>query len=110
MPGKVATAIAVDEQGLKAIADEGELVAVAWDEVLKIGILTTDQGPFEDDLLWMFFYRDQDHVLAVPASALDAAPDFFDHLKRFPGLDYDKITEASSSTDFAKFVLWRKHP
>jgi hypothetical protein len=84
--------------------DNGAIVALP--AVVRIEIETTGDGPFSDDLFWRFF-QTGGYAARIPASAVGAER-LFDALASFPGADYQKVIEASGSTEEHVFVIWQK--
>ncbi|WP_107496719.1 hypothetical protein [Thalassobius sp. I31.1] len=76
------------------------------DDVVKIEIETNDRGPVEEDLFWYFTLFDGSrHEVAGSAAQGDT---IFDLLATFPGVDYEKVIKASSSTICDHFLIWQK--
>lgn len=55
-----------DEQGF-----ETDSLAVAWGEVLTVGLRTTSDGPFAEDLFWQFALADR--LIELPGSSLQGS-------------------------------------
>ena len=74
--------------------------------LLEIAIITTDQGPFMDDVAMAFFF--QETVLFLPSghkcyqNVYDAVSD------RLP-LDYKEIIKAIGCAENAVFSIWKKN-
>lgn len=97
--------IELDEGQLSYLhAENGAIIMLP--AVTRIEIETTDGGPLEDDLFWRF-YQDNGYGARIPASAVGGER-LFDALASFPGADYQKVIEASGSTQPHVFVIWRK--
>lgn len=72
------------------------LQAIPWSDVTAVGIHTTDEGPFCDDVFWNFLTPER--CFEIPARWVDAAGlDFLE--RQLPGLDWVKALRA----------LWRAH-
>ena len=84
---------------------------VLWDELVRIEILTTDEGPYTEDFFFLLVGRDGGGVavsneLAVKHGLVAVLQ------RRFSGIDNKAIIEASGSTQVRRFLVWRKqdHP
>jgi predicted metal-dependent HD superfamily phosphohydrolase len=87
-----------DEQGIGSGARE-----IRWDELVAVGILTTSDGPFVEDVYWQFLLSDG--VVELPGSVVDGgALDIMQ--RRLVGLDSLKIASAMGSTKERIFRVW----
>ncbi len=48
---------------------EEEKRNIPWNKVRKIEIVTTDQGPWEEDVWWLFFLEDSEEPIDIPQGA-----------------------------------------
>lgn len=74
-----------------------------WSQLVAVGIRTTADGPFEEDVFWQFLRADG--LAEVPGSRIDAAA-FAELLEHLPGLDNEKVVRAMSSTRERTFRVW----
>jgi predicted metal-dependent HD superfamily phosphohydrolase len=78
---------------------------IHWDDVMAVGIRTTDTGPFTEDLFWQFLTADG--LLEVPGLLIDG--EALDALfAALPGLDSEKVIGAMSSTRVRVFRVWSR--
>jgi hypothetical protein len=80
---------------------------VLWDELTRVEILTTDEGPCADAFFFLLVGRDGGGVavsneLAVKHGLVAILQ------RRLSGLDDKAIIEASGSTQVRRFVVWQK--
>jgi predicted metal-dependent HD superfamily phosphohydrolase len=87
-----------DEQGFGTDAWK-----VRWSEIIAVGICTTADGPFAEDLFWQFLVPG--HVVELPGAVVDEAA-VATMQRHLPGLDSLKIVLAMGSTDHRVFRLW----
>lgn len=76
---------------------------IPWGEVCSVGIRTTADGPFAEDVFWLFVL---DHgALELPGQLVQG-----DQLgvlqNRLSGLDNEKVVRAMGSTDERMFHVW----
>ena len=100
--------VEVDERGVRRFLPAGKTEAVAWDDLIKVSIMTTDEGPAGEDLFWMLHARDG-HGCAVPHEQA-CALGLLDRLQWLPGFDNIAVIQASGSTQWAEFVCWEGAP
>ena len=72
----------------------------------KVSVLTTDEGPFVDDVALALFFTDI--IIAIPSEH----PDYqntYDQLSKTLKFNYEEYIKAMSCSDNAEFVLWEKY-
>ncbi len=83
-----------------------ELVAFRIADISKIAILTTDKGPFVDDVaLAITLHKD---VIVIPSEHDLYQKFLFDYISKKVSIDFQKVIEASSSTQNAEFIIYIK--
>ena len=95
------------EKVVHTLAD-GSVETVRWDGLKEVGILTTDEGPLLDDVIWMLL-GDDGGGCAVP-SETEGMQELLPRLQQLPGFDNEAVIAAMSSVENAKFVCWRRSP
>ena len=73
-------------------------------DIHKISIFTTDQGPFVDDVALSIVLNQCSFL--IPSEHYLYQKFLFDDISKKVSLDFQKIIEASSSTQNAEFVLY----
>lgn len=73
-------------------------------DVRAVAIITTDQGPWQDDLFWRFTLAERSVEVPASARGYDILPDLLS--KHFPGSDLGQMIDAMGSTENACFPLW----
>jgi len=76
------------------------------DLLQKIAIITTDQGPFLDDVAMAFFF--QETVLFLP-SEHKCYQNVYDAVSGRLPLDYKEIIKAMECAENAVFPIWEKN-
>jgi hypothetical protein len=46
--------VSFDEQAITLALPGGEAQSMRWNDLYEVAILTTDEGPFVDDVFWIF--------------------------------------------------------
>jgi hypothetical protein len=85
---------------------EGEIQSIRWDELDEVGIVTTDEGPFVEDVFFMLLSNDKKGC-AIPQSA-DGNEPLLTRLQMLPGFDNNALIEAMGCTSNQNFRLWKK--
>lgn len=82
-------------------------ISLRIDEFDEIGVETTDQGPFIEDVFWILKRGDLRLRIGDPHPVFGRLMDRFSSLDDF---DWQSFAEAQSCMDNRYFVCWRKHP
>lgn len=78
-----------------------------WCDVVNVEIITTDEGPFADDLWWVFFLSD-DSYIPISGNA-EGCNDLIDCIVNQLGEpDWHQIIESSGSCENASFKVWSR--
>jgi hypothetical protein len=85
----------------------GEIETVRWDDLQEVGILTTDDGPWAEDVYWMLLSKNDG--CAVPGGA-QGMKELLARLQQLPGFNNEAVIKAMGSTTHNKFVCWRRGP
>jgi hypothetical protein len=80
-------------------------ISVRIEELDEIGVETTDQGPFIEDVFWILKQGDLRMRIGFPHPIFRKLMDRFSSLK---GFDWEPFNEAMSCTDNRYFVCLRR--
>lgn len=94
--------VVVDGTGVRRRLGGGREEVVAWEALVGVTVLTTDEGPFVEDVWWLLHAADGSGV-AVPGA--EAGP-LLPRLWRLPRVSAEAVIAAMGSTDHARFVVW----
>jgi hypothetical protein len=86
---------------------DGELQKVVLSNLTEVGILTTDEGPFVEDVFFMLIGESTERGCAIPQGATGVNT-LLERLQSLQGFDNEKLIEAMGSTSNNKFVVWKK--
>jgi len=82
---------------------------VEWEKLDKVTIRTTDGGPWELDLFWVFHQAGPPDTEAVFPGGAPGAQALIKELEtRLPGLRSSRIAQAMGSSQNALFVVWQR--
>ena len=84
----------------------GERLSYHFDDILKIIVRTTAEGPFADDIFYEILTTAGAVVLPSQAQGVQRLVD--EHLLKLPGFDYEAFIRAMGSTDDQTFVCFEK--
>jgi hypothetical protein len=86
---------------------DGKSQQVIISDLTEVGILTTDEGPFVEDVFFMLIGESTERGCAIPQGAT-GVDTLLERLQSLQGFDNEKLIEAMGSTSNNKFVVWRK--
>jgi hypothetical protein len=95
-----------DEQVTRTTAD-GIRETLLWSELQEVSIITTDGGPYVDDVFWEL--RGTSNGCLVPSQA-EGIKELLSKLQELPGFNNEAVIHAMGSTDNAKFLCWQREP
>lgn len=89
--------VTVDETGVSRGAER-----VPWAELVRVEVLTTDEGPFAEDVWWLL-HDARGGGCAVPGAQAGVVLPW---LQRLPGFRNEVVILAMGSTENARFLAW----
>ena len=90
------TVVAFDETGIRGEAPGSEPWTIAWPELERVEIHTTDEGPWAADVFWVL--RTASAAYAVPQGAT-GEKELFERLQALPGFANDAVIAAMGSVE-----------
>jgi hypothetical protein len=98
--------IFIDDLVVRRELGDGRIEEVAWEDLIEVQIVTTDEGPFVDDVFFLLIGRDRTGC-AVPQGASGSEP-LLERLQALPDFDNGQVIEAMTCTENRRFVCWKK--
>mgnify|MGYP001445008037 CR=1 FL=1 len=95
----------ITDWGIRRILPGGKSEAITWQALSEVWVVTTDTGPFAEDVYFLLVASDATGV-AVPNS-LALKNDLLAYLQKLPAFDNQRLVEAMGSTGNARFLVWR---
>lgn len=102
---EAAFVVSVTDEGVSCARASGLVESVTWAELQEVAIVTTDEGPFALDVLWLLVGDKGGCVVPQGATGED---ELLAKLQSLAGFDNDAVIEAMGSTTNRKFVCWEK--
>jgi hypothetical protein len=98
--------VQVDDEGVAVKTDQG-IERVAWSDIQRVRILTTDAGPWSEDAFFLLEAAGNKGC-AVPNDAA-VRTKLLDELQtRLKGVRDEKVIEAMGCTSNNSFTIWEK--
>ena len=100
--------VVLTDSSVTRFRPDGTQESVRWDDLVEVGIVTTDAGPWLEDVFWLLSASDGKTGCAVPQEA-EGADKLLEALQKLPGFDNETVIKAMGSTSNARFVCWRRN-
>lgn len=97
--------VEVDERQITYLSPHGG-GAMSLEELARITVRTTPEGPGSSDFFWEFNDRNG-QSLTIPGDAENATA-IFDALTALPGANYEAVIAASGSSERGEFLVWER--
>lgn len=97
--------VSFDERAITRILSDGTVKKVRWDDLQEVGIVTTDEGPWVDDVYWMLVDSNGGCSVSKGTRGMN---ELLARLQQLPGFDNEVFTRAMGSTDNNEFVCWKR--
>jgi hypothetical protein len=97
--------VAIDERGVTCRRPDGKKEEVTWDELTSVEIVTTDGGPFVEDVFWVLHGADRGCV--VPQEA-EGCKELLERLQKLPGFNNQAVINAMGCTSNAHLLAWQR--
>ncbi len=87
----------------------GTIQSIAWDELRRVEIVTTDEGPFLPDSFWVLTGEKNQCIIAQGAQGESL---LLERLQSLPEFDNEALISAIGSTSNERFLCWDRdrHP
>ena len=101
--------LVIDDVGVKCERAGGVVESVAWNDLQKVAIVTTDDGPFADDVYFVLYGSHGGCVVPQDGPQSNA---LLERLQDLPGFDNEAVIQAMSCASNNEFLCWARtgHP
>ncbi|CAN5626964.1 hypothetical protein BH10CYA1_BH10CYA1_43010 [soil metagenome] len=95
----------VDDSGFTEVLPNGSTNGKKhlWSDVLHVGVLTTDDGPWIDDVFFVIKTRTGD--ICIPSEDAQVM-NLLQKFERLPGFQWEQVVEAMGSVNDQSFACW----
>lgn len=98
--------VSFDEEEVVRTKPNGVQERVRWADLLEVYIVTTDEGPFVDDVCWVL--RGTTSGCLVPSEA-DGMEELLRRLQHLPSFNDEAVIKAMGCTSNATFPCWARN-
>jgi hypothetical protein len=104
-PGQKSDRVSFDETRITRTLPDDSTETVRWNDLREVGIITTDGGPFEEDVYWVLAGSTGGCVVSGGAQGMAK---LLERLQKLPGFDNEAVIKAMGSTQNNKFQCWKR--
>jgi hypothetical protein len=80
---------------------------IRWNDIVEIRIITNDEGPFDEDALFLLVGANDTGCAISNEAAIQSG--LLEELQcRFPALDNEMVVIAMACTDNSNFLIWKR--
>jgi hypothetical protein len=97
--------VSFDDRQIVRTLPDGRTEVVRWDDLEEVSIITTDEGPYVDDVYWLL--KGTSGGCAVPSEA-EGMKELLPRLQQLPGFNNKAVIEAMGSARNTTFICWRR--
>lgn len=95
--------VTFDERGVVFEGADGRREGIVWRELRAVTVITTDEGPWRDDVFWLL--EGAEGGCVVPSEA-EGMPEFLERLQRLPGFNNQTVIAAMGCAQNGRFACW----
>lgn len=99
--------ISMTEVDVSCHRPDGLVESVQWQDLEKVEVLTTSDGPLLPDVFWLLHGREGNGGCVIPQGARGDV-ELLERLQKLPGFDNQVFINAMGSTQPAVFVCWKR--
>ena len=97
----------ISEERLTYYRPSDDPQSIKWNELYEVGIVTTDEGPYNEDVYLLLLGITLKDGCVIPHGA-DAFDILLERLQKLENFNNEELVNALSCTRNNKFVLWKK--
>jgi len=97
----------LNSEGLRREISDGTVEELSWSNLKKVVIVTTDEGPYWEDL---YFVLDADPGGTIVSHEWATRIHLLNELEKLPGFNWESFIQAMGSTENSSFVCWERQP
>ena len=95
----------MDARGLRREISDGTVEEIRWAQLKKVVIVTTDEGPYCEDL---FFILEEEQGGTIVSNEWATRLALLKELEKLPYFDFEALIEAMACTDNKSFLCWQR--
>lgn len=96
--------VSFDDKVITRTLPDGTIETVRWDDLQEVGVVTTDEGPWVEDVYWILTGTNGGCAVSGGAKGMK---ELLTRLQQLPGFDNEAIIK-KMGTDNNQFVCWKR--
>jgi hypothetical protein len=98
--------VSFDDTTIIRTLPNGKTETVQWDDLQEVGIITTNEGPFQEDVYWILTGSKGGCAVSGGAQGMK---ELLERLQKLPRFDNETVIRAMGSTRNDKFQCWKRN-
>ena len=99
--------VTFDDVSVTRTLPDGKTEMVRWDDLQEVGLVTTDEGPAQEDVYWMLVGSAGGCAVSGSAEGIN---ELLTRFQQLPGFDNEAVIKAMGSTSNNRFMCWKRNP
>ncbi|WP_373033473.1 hypothetical protein [Sulfurovum sp.] len=104
---KLHDVVTYDDIAVTRTRPDGIIETILWEDLHEVGILTTDEGPLQEDVFYLLLSKDGSNGCVIPQLS-EGSDKLLERLQMLPEFDNETLIKAMGSTENARFVCWQR--
>ena len=97
-------AIEVGEEAIILETKDEEKTSYLFENLTKVSIIATDEGPFLDDTFWLMMFK----IIIMIPQGVTGEEKLLERLQQLPDFDNDAVIKAMACSENDAFHVWEK--
>ena len=98
--------VVFNEEAISRTRPDSVIESIKWKDLHEVGIVTTDEGPMEEDVFLILLNKDATDGCSIPQFST-GFQELLIRLQELPGFDNQAVIDAMGCTSNNRFVLWK---
>ena len=96
--------ISLNNEELAITYKNGKTEKHLFEDLKKVTIIITDEGPFKDDVFWLMLFKS---IIMIPQGC-PGEDKLLGILQKLPNFDNNQVIKAMSWSENKSFLVWEK--
>lgn len=102
--------VVFDADAIRVVSPTGETSTATWNDLIRIDIRTTDDGPWAPDVFWGLHTSTSDTPIVYPGGSTGDNELLQEFSLRLADFRSDQVMSAMGSTTNNHFLVWERRP
>lgn len=94
--------VQVNDEEIIIEYENGNEESYLFEDLKKATIITTDEGPFLDDVFWLMMFK----IIVMIPQGVQGEDKLLERMQKLPGFDNEAVIEAMTCSENDAFHVW----